>query len=155
MKIKAIHLSFLFITGFLLAVNAISAQNFGKTVLKKFEQIDSSGTQNGCQLILFSDQSFVNTGIFKDLANQEVFLWYAFGKWVDTNGTISCSSDKTSFKNEDLIAEIKLSYKKRKDYRLIDTYYEFVNEKYKAYTFRIQQLQLLDTEKGISYKEVQ
>lgn len=139
--------------GLVLANTGIS-QASGKSIFKKYYQSDSLTKNSGGQLFLFDDHTFLNSGIFKDLSHQEVFVWYSTGTWVINGTDIICQSGKTSGSMDELIDEIKQNYKKRKDYRLIESYYEFVNEKYNQYIFKLVNEKAHDTEKNIEYTEL-
>jgi hypothetical protein len=137
-----------------LLVNTGISQTSGRSVLKKYCQSDSLSANSGGQLFLYEDGTFLNSGIFKDLAHQEVFVWYATGTWVIRGAELFCQSEKNPVSGSELIEEIKQNYKKRKDYRLIDSYYEFVREKYNQYTFKLSEEKAIDVEKNIEYTEL-
>jgi hypothetical protein len=135
-------------------VSAIGfSQDFGKEVYKKFGQTDSASLNSGAVLVLYKDNTFLNYGIFKDLVHQEVYVWYTYGNWKQESGGIVCQSVLGKH-DQNVVEAIKTAYRKRLDYRLIDTYYEFVNEKYSYYSFVLKEENVIDTNKNIEYRDI-
>jgi hypothetical protein len=128
------------------------ANDIGKTIHKKYVQCDSTKINNGAVLIFFTDSTFVNYGILKDLKNQEAHIWYTAGKWKTKEQTMLCTAVPGLFDRAVITNEIKMSYKTRIDHRLVQNYYEFVEESYTPLPFTVNGLNATDPMKQIQYK---
>lgn len=129
-------------------------QVIDKEVYKKYRQYDSTAVNNAGILVFYTDNTFINYGILKDLQNQEAYVWYTYGKWTMKNGEIICKTYFEAFNQKKMIDEIKASYRTRLDYRLIDSYYEFEYERYLDYSFIIMKDKAFDASKKIEYTEL-
>jgi len=148
---KKIAIAFLLV---ILIKGNFYGQGIDKEVYKKYRQSDSTAINNAGILVFYTDNTFMNYGILKDLQNQEVYVWYTFGKWTLKNSEIICKTYFEAFNQKRVIDEIKASYRSRLDYRLIDTYYEFVNERYMDYSFMMIKDKVFDSAKKIEYTEL-
>jgi hypothetical protein len=127
------------------------SKDFGKTIYKKYIQSDSTEINNGAILILYTDSTFINYGILRDSKNQEAYIWYTVGKWKAKDQVIMCNSVPSLFHQHEVITEIKASYKTRIDHRLVQNYYEFVNEIYSYFPFTLNDNKAIDKIKHIEY----
>lgn len=143
----------LIIIALLLLVIAFKSPAQGR-VFKRFVIKDTTGINKDAVLILYDNQSFINFGIINNKAENDAYVWYAAGKWNMTDSSLSLNPQYDLFDTEFLKKDIKAYYKKRSDYRLIESYYEFVKEFYKERRLQLLNVDLTDRKKLINYTEV-
>lgn len=131
-----------------------NAQKIHDNVYKKYILKDTTLINKDCVLLLYNDQTFLNFGLVNNKAENDAYVWYAAGKWNKSDSTIVFNPSYDKIEIETLKKEIKQYYKKRSDYRLIESYYEFVKEFYKERRFRLNNIELEDPKKLIKYIEL-
>ena len=138
----------------LFCLAGVNAQSANKEVYKKYILKDSSGVNKSAIIIFYTDNTFLNFGIFDDKKALEIFVWYKEGRWSMNNNTISCSAPEKGKDTEQLKKQIKQYYKTRRDRVLIETYYEFVHEDFRDGQLSVTNEQASDSEKKIDYTAV-
>lgn len=122
-------------------------------VIKHFILLDSTLYNKDVHLLLFKDNTFLNYGIYDNKQENDNYVWYANGHYLMENGKILLESSKNDKKQEQFIKDIKYAYKWRKDHVLIESYLEFVVEKYREYSLVIIKNKLYDEKKRYEYIE--
>lgn len=145
---KAVYI----LTIILINLNA-TAQINKSDVIKHFILIDSTLHNKDVHLLLFRDNTFLNYGIYDNKQENDNYVWYANGHYLMENGKILLESSKNDKKQEQFIKDIKYAYKWRKDHVLIESYLEFVVEKYREYSLVIIKNKLYDEKKRYEYIE--
>jgi hypothetical protein len=133
---------------------AMFSQDYDKEVHRKFIQLDSNGVNNDALLILYADNTYVNFGIMNDPIDKEMYIWYAYGQWTQKGTEVSCKTYYNAYNQQKTIDGIKFYYRFRPNYRLIDSYFEFVCERYVNNTFLVILDKAIDLSKKIEYTEV-
>lgn len=131
-----------------------TAQINKSDVIKHFILIDSTLHNKDVHLLLFKDNTFLNYGIYDNKQENDTYVWYANGHYLMENGKILLESSKNDKSQEKVIKDIKHAYKWRKDHVLIESYLEFVIEKYKEYSLVIIKNKLYDEKKKYEYIEL-
>lgn len=127
-----------------------------KYVFKKYIQADSSAIHSAATLILYADSSFINFGILNDKENFDNYIWYTVGTWeINKEEQIICNSHFEKNSREQCIAFIKENYKKHRDHRMIENYYEFVEERFENLAFPALKNKVLDMSKKFVYAETE
>ncbi len=138
----------------LLAIYNSCAQIPQKDILKKYVQIDSS-IHRSSVLILYTDKTFINYGTLNNISNTEYYVWFDYGNWIMANSELICTSKKKLLDQPKVVNEIKMYHTWRNDYRLYDSYYEYVKGTYKCYSFILIKDKAIDLNKKIEYHELQ
>lgn len=123
-------------------------------IVKKYHVKDTTLINKDAYLVLYKNNVFVNYGMYNNKKELDWYIWYANGTYQLVNGNVVCQSDPNNSNKDVLIREIKNSYKRRADYILIESDYEFVYEKCNDKTFEMDGDKASDKIKELTYFEV-
>lgn len=138
----------------MLSVNLIGfAQHTMAQVQKRFVVKDTTKEHKDAILILYADKTYLNFGIYNNTTENDAYIWYNCGNFENTDSTLVLKSKYEVFDQKLLLKDIKAYYKRRKDYVLIDSYYEFVKELHKVKILKPSNEEMIDDKKAIIYKE--
>jgi hypothetical protein len=155
MNCQFITIRVLCLAAFLLTIEMFHAQqNQTAAIFKKYIVRDTSKFEKDAMLILYTNNTYLNFGIYSNQSENDSYIWYSCGTWQNTDNVLALKTKFDIFESDFLKKGIKFYYKRRKDYVLIDTYYEFVKELYKSKDLKIEKDDLIDTQKTISYLEI-
>lgn len=147
------------VTIFLLLLNLTNnvyfAQIDNSKVGEHYFANDSISSNQDVHLLLFKDNSYLNYGIYVNNSESESYVWYSNGTFVKDGDKLILQSVSSTNKREQLIKDIKYSYKKRKDYVLISSEYEFANTKYENYILKTENNHVFDQKKNLDYYKLE
>ncbi|MGZ3902115.1 MAG: hypothetical protein ACXVC6_00360 [Bacteroidia bacterium] len=121
-------------------------------VSKKYVMEKPAGPQRDLVLLLYNDSTFLSFGIYDNRAAFDTYVWFGSGTFETQNGTLILNSTNQEQRREKIIKEIKELYRTHRDYKLINTYYEFTGEIYMDSKFEIKEESIYDIKRNFVYR---
>ena len=131
----------------MLASPFMKSQVAGKQIGRKYRTTDAKCVFRDRVMLLYTDNTFINYGIVNDVANLDMYIWYASGSWTLEGNRITCNARIPVLKNEEMVVFIKNEYRNHAEYPLIENYYDFLNVPLRDYVY-------VDLRKEIGYMRI-
>lgn len=135
-------------------LNIAKSQNTAREVtLKMYKSRDTTALNKDAVLILFSNNTFINYGIYFNKGEQDWYVWYTAGRWINSKDKVLMRTYETIENQQQLITDIKNAFQVNKSHSLIEKYYEFVQLNYRDYIVIMDDDLVVDPTKNILYFE--
>jgi len=131
--------------------SSVLAQVVDKDVYKTYILKDTLSIYKTGAILLFTDSTFLNVGVVHDKEKLDVYLWYQTGNWKGSAQNIVFVANEKAMREDEMKKLIKQFYRKHRDHHLINTYYEYVHEKYRIGRMTISGETILDNDRQINY----